>query len=197
MHNTLLTGPMYSSKSTRLINRIEKYVLAKKHIAWFEPVKDTRGCNHNPYTNKRAEELKKSPYVSTYRIESPEEIFKLDFVPAAIFIDEYFMLPFTRSFFYDYSNSKFGEVPLIFAGLINGWDCRMFPTAIEILPFMDEIDKELAICMECGKPANYFYYNGENWNKDATIDDNKGLYLCLCSDCYIKRTKEPLTAKQW
>ena len=200
MHNTLLTGPMFAQKSTRLISRLEKYILAKMPVAWFEPKKDTRGGTHNSYTSQKMEELKKSEYVHCFQIENPKEIFEkianAGYINIhCIFIDEYFMIPFTRQFFYDYHKSYLKDIPMVFAGLISGWYSKLFPAAVEILPFMDEIDKENAICMQCGKSANYSYFNG-NWEGDQiTIDDNNGLYSCLCHDCYILKTKKPIEAK--
>lgn len=202
MHCTLITGPMFSGKTTKLIYKLEKYVLAKKHVAWFEPKMDDRGGSHTSTTSKRMSELKDSPYVSNFQIEKPEEIFEklktMTFGPQAIFIDEFFMIPFKRQFFYDYNASKYKDVPLIFAGIMYSWSSELFPASIEILPFMDAIEKDVAVCMGCGKPAQYSYYEGgeESFVKDMvggpnTIDH--GQYMCLCADCYMKKTKKPIT----
>lgn len=200
MHNILLTGPMFAQKSTRLISRLEKYTLANMHVAWFEPKRDTRGGTHNSFTTQKMAELKNSEFVHCFQIEQPKEIFSKiadqGFLKLhCIFIDEFFMIPFTRQFFYDYNKSFLKEVPLVFAGLISGWYSKLFPAAIEILPFMDEIDKENAICMHCGKPANYSYFNGDWNNEEIVIDDNQGAYSCLCHDCYMKKTKKPIEAE--
>lgn len=44
----LITGPMFSFKTSRLVHSMEKYLLAKKRILFFRPKKDDRGyVSHN------------------------------------------------------------------------------------------------------------------------------------------------------
>ena len=201
MYTKLLTGPMYAGKTRRLVNELEKYVIAKKNVAWFEPERDTRGGSHGSFIAQRMEELKNSNFVHSFTFTKPEEIIQdvgklLKYIKVeCIFIDEYFMVPFTRQFFYDYAKSSIKDIPLVFSGLTVGWDAIMIPTALEIIPFMDEILKEDAICMRCGKPANYYYYKGglEAWNKKDPIDTGDS-YECLCHDCYIQETGKPIAA---
>lgn len=197
---------MFAGKTRRLVTELEKYVIAKKHVVWFEPERDTRGGSHGSFISQRMEELKNSSYVHSFSIKKPEELIAkaLEIQKhteiACIFIDEYFMLPFKRQFFYDYWATELRDVELVFAGLTVGWGAKLLDTAIEILPFMDEIDKENAICMQCGKPANYSYYKGgiKAWNelKLDPIDTGKN-YICLCHDCYMEETKKPIDEIGW
>lgn len=207
MHTKLFTGPMFAGKTRRLVTELEKYVIAKKDVIWFEPKRDTRGRSHGSFISQRMEELKNSSYVHSFTISKPDELIKEASKIkkqhpeiACIFIDEYFMIPFKRQFFYDYYDTELRDIPLVFAGLTVGWGAKLLDTAIEILPFMDEIDKEDAICMQCGKPANYSYYKGgiEAWNSLGLdpIDTGKN-YICLCHDCYIKETKKPIEEIGW
>lgn len=198
MHATLITGPMFSGKTTKLVGKLEKFVLAKKHVAWFEPKMDDRGGSHGSYMSQHMDELKKSEFVHSFQIENPEEIFQLlkdNWIdPECIFIDEFFMIPFKRQFFFDYNNSKYSKVPLVFAGIMYSWSAELFPASIEILPFMDVIEKDVAICMKCGKPAQYSYYSGKTTDFEGgkSVIDH-GQYSCLCADCYMKKTKKPVT----
>lgn len=197
MHTSIFTGPMFSGKTRKLVMSLERYVIAKKHVLWFEPVCDTRGGSHGNYIKIRMEELKNSDYVHTKQIEKPEEIIQFAtemsrrFEIAAIYVDEYHMLDFKRQFFYDYQKSVLSEIPLTFAGLIIGCDAIVLNTAKEVLPFMDEIVKEPAVCMVCGNPANYYAYIG-NWDMSKRIDTGSN-YQCLCHDCYMGITGKPIT----
>lgn len=206
MYTRLLTGPMFSGKTRRLVASLERYVIAKKHVAWFEPKCDTRGGSHGNYIAQRMLELKNSEYVHTYKVNKPSEIILLAENLAnvlhekhkteldAIFIDEYHMLDFKRSFFYDYNKSNLKDIPLTFSGLIVGCDAIVLHTAEEILPFIDSIEKDNAICMDCGKSANYYIYIG-NWGMDKRIDTGTN-YKCLCHNCYMKETKKPIEHKE-
>lgn len=198
MYNKLYTGPMFSGKTRRLVNDLERFVIAKQHIAWFEPKRDTRGGSHGGYISTRMAELKNSSYVHSLFITDPSEIiktverFKRTLDIKCIFIDEFFMIPFERQFFFDYQNSSLKDIPMVFAGLTVGWDSNVIKTALNVIPFMDEIKKSDAICMNCGKPANYSYFVG-NWDTSDPIDNGTN-YKCLCADCYMKEIKEPITA---
>ena len=196
MYNKLFTGPMFSGKTRRLVVELEKYVIAKRHVAWFEPKRDTRGGSHGGFIAQRMEELKNSDYVHSYAFTNPQEI--IDTVIKlrkhtkiqCIFIDEFFMVPFERQFFYDYQNSELKDIPMVFAGLTVGADSNLMKTAIPVIPYMDEIKKFSAICMNCGESANYSYFVGD-WDSSDPIDNGKN-YKCLCASCYVKATGKPL-----
>lgn len=197
MYNKLFTGPMFSGKTRRLVIELERYILAKRHVVWFEPQRDTRGGSHGDFIAQRMEELKNSEYVHSFEFTKPEEIIehvsklirhtKIE----CIFIDEFFMVPFERQFFYDYQASELKDIPMVFAGLTVGADSNLIKTAIPVIPYMDEIKKFSAICMNCGKTANYTYFDGD-WDSSDPIDNGHN-YKVLCADCYMKLTKKPLT----
>jgi len=186
MHVTLITGPMFSGKTVKLVGKIEKYVIAKKHILWIEPRMDDRGGSHMNLMTLRMTELKNSEYVHCHQVERPEEIFEIladsKEMPECIFIDEYFMLPFDKDFFFDYMSSQYREIPLVLAGLIATSNSDLFASSAIVLPFVDEIIKDVAICMECGKPAQYSYCA----KQESEISVDHGQYICLCSDCYTR-----------
>lgn len=196
MQTKLFTGPMFSGKTRRFVVELEKYVIAKRHVALFYPAGDTRGGSHGNYVAQRLEELKFSEYVHFFRVDHAEDAIKLtgkclaQAKIEAVFIDEYHMLDFERQFFYDYHDSPLKDIPLIFSGLISGADAVVLNAAREVIPFMDKIEKENAICMECGNSANYYAYVGD-WGMDKRVDTGKN-YKCLCHDCYMKLTKKPI-----
>lgn len=187
---------MFSGKTRRFVVELEKYVIAKRHVALFYPASDTRGGSHGNYIAQRLEELKFSEYVHFFRVEHAEDIIKLtgkclaQAKIEAVFVDEYHMLDFERQFFYDYHDSPLKDIPLIFSGLISGADAVVLNAAREVIPFMDKIEKENAICMECGNTANYYAYVGD-WGMNKRVDTGKN-YKCLCHDCYMKLTKKPI-----
>ena len=199
MFTRIFTGPMFSGKTRRLVTALERYVYAKKYVLWVDPKQDTRGGSHGNYIAQRMSELKQFEYVIHVIVSDPSEIIpkalevlkthKLE----AIFIDEYHMLDFKRQFFYDYEASDLKDIPLTFSGLIVGCDAIVLNVAREVLPFMDSIEKENAVCMDCGKPANYYTYIG-NWSIDKRVDTGKN-YKCLCHDCYMKVTGRPISVE--
>ena len=194
----LLTGPMKAGKTKRLANDIEKYVLAKKNIVFVTPKMDTRKGSHNSYISKYLEELLKSEYVHVFETD---DITKLKTYKsplredtAAIFVDEFFMLKgWSKEFFFEYGTGKYSKnIPLILAGITNSWNGDTFKATSIVYPFVDEIEREQAVCEKCGKPANYHFFNkgASKWNDDdSTIDDNCDKFTCMCMECYVKACK--------
>lgn len=196
MYVTLYTGPMKAGKTRRLATAIEKYVLAKKHIVFVQPIQDTRQGSHNSYISKYFNDLVQSPYVTVVNTTDVASVLNLsDEVlqatePAAIFVDEFFMLEgWSKEFFFRYAQSTLKDVPLILAGISNSWNCDCFKATATVLPFVDKIEREQAVCEICGKPANYHFYKkgADSWVDDSsTIDDECDKFTCMCAECYVK-----------
>ena len=196
----LLTGPMKGGKTRNLVKYMERYILAKQYIYTISPKMDTRAGSHNSLVTQELHGLLSSPYcyntVQTNIFDFLKEVKEMidagDIEPiSAIFVDEFFMLEgWSKEFFYWYQQN-FNDVPLTIAGIVNGWSCDTFKATSIVLPFVDSIKRERAICERCGKDANYFFYKGgvEAWNsrKDC-IDEGCNNFECLCAECYTKAT---------
>ena len=185
----LITGPMFSFKTSRLVHSMEKYLLAGKKILFFRPLKDDRGyVSHNDGIEKLFKNLKGE--ITTKEVTSyndMESIIKDLYIDKSmidvIFVDEYFMIKDCYKL-----AEEFGDkLPIIFAGLISDSNNILFPEAINLLPFIEYIEKENAICMECGEPASFSAYFGSPNRGEIEVGDN--LYKCLCFSCYKKANK--------
>lgn len=179
----LLTGPMFSFKTSRLVHTMEKYLLAKKNILFFRPKKDDRGyVSHNNGIENLFNNLKDQ--ITVCEVSSYTEMTEhLNVNFDVIFVDEYFMIKDCYLLAEDLGDT----VDIIFAGLISDSNNILFPEAINLLPFIEYIDKENAICMNCGKPASFSAYFGSPNRGEIEVGDN--LYKCLCLSCYKKADK--------
>ena len=186
----LLTGPMKAGKTRRLALEIEKCVLAKRKVLLVTPKMDTRNTSHNHFVATQLDELKSNPLVDQISLAHIPLIFDRDLSQYhAIFVDEFFMLQgWDKSFFFEFKK-KYPEVHLTLAGITNGFGCDTFKAVSAVIPFMDKIEKELAICEKCGQPANYFMFKGgvSAWPaKQGCIDDGCTGFDSLCLGCYIE-----------
>lgn len=83
---------------------------------------------------------------------------------------------------------------IYFAGLLASSENELFPEAIKILPYCDDIIKLNGVCMgvdnnTCGSQlGNYSGYFGKN--KKGLIEVGDNLYKCLCRNCYKKAFKK-------
>ena len=186
---TFITGPMFASKSSELLNRMERYYYAKKKILLVRPKKDTRDyfshekANDERLIKMKPDEIVINDFQEIFDKDLFEEMLRADY--KAIFIDEAFMIKDVWKFckFEGFAKSN---PDIFFVGLLASSECEVFPEVVKFLPRCDEIIKLNAVCMDCGSyPANYSYFCGGEKKSDILIGDNK--YQCLCSSCYFKK----------
>ena len=163
---------------------MEKYLLARKQVLFFRPKRDDRGyVSHNTGIENLFNNLKDQ--IKTYEVSNADEMLEITNKVSydVIFVDEYFMIKDC----YKLAEEKGDIKDIIFAGLISDSNNILFPEAINLLPFIEYIEKENAICMNCGAPASFSAYFGSPDRGDIEVGDN--LYKCLCYSCYKKANK--------
>ena len=181
---TLIVGPMYGGKSTALIQKMERYIYAKKSICFIRPVRDDRGY----ITHNGLRDVQQKLTSRDLTLEIPE--FTEDLVKRleqfdAVFIDEYFMIHNCKLLC---TNSV--KPNIYFAGLLATSENELFEETKEILPYCDDIIKLNGVCMGLDEPcgsqiANYSAYFGKGV-KDGQIKVGDSEYKCLCRECYKK-----------
>ena len=185
---TLIGGPMYGGKSTTLIQKMERYIYAKKSVCFIRPKKDNRGY----ITHGGLDDIQKILREGDGLFEIEE--FTIDAVHNfldhydAVFVDEFFMIKNCKLLCTEFSIRTHSDI--YFAGLLSTSDNELFKETIEILPYCDEIIKLNGVCMGldgkgCGSQhGNYSGYFGKG-TKDSNgilVGDNE--YRCLCRKCY-------------
>ena len=177
---TLITGPMYGGKSTTLVQKMERYLYAKKKVLFVRPKKDDRGYITHGGLVKWEGEVK--PDILEIEEWTPELLGILDKY-SAVFVDEYFMIKGNIKVCQHVSDKKYD---LYFAGLLATSENKLVSEAIDILPYCDDIIKLNGVCMICGSQhGNYSMYNGTK-TEEIVVGDK--VYQCVCRRCY-KKTK--------
>ena len=184
--NTLITGPMFSGKSTFLLQKIERAVYGKKSVLLIRPKNDDRG--YFTHSDGRMNKLL-STLIDTKKIDFKEVTeFKeddLEFIKDydSIFVDEYFMIKNNALVAKEMQNYK-GKQEIYFAGLLSTSENQLFDEAITLLPYCENIIKLNGVCMECGDDnANYSMYKGDSKTQKIIVGD-EDKYECVCKACY-------------
>ena len=180
----LITGPMFSGKSTLLFQKMERYVYAHKKVALVRPVRDTRNFfSHSPLDSglqKLADE-NKIVTIPTPEFTNCAKFTEFD----AVFVDEYFMIKDCWRLAMECHASQ----DVYFAGLLATSECVVFPETTKLLPYCDSIIKLNGVCTECGSQlGNYSYFKQGKKTNDIVVGDSE--YTCLCRDCYLKNERE-------
>jgi thymidine kinase len=177
---------MFASKSSELLNRMERYYYAKQKVLLVRSKKDIRDYfSHEKANDERLIKMKPDEIAINDFQEIMdkhfEEMLRADY--KAIFIDEAFMIKDVWKFCKFESFAK-SNPDIFFVGLLASSECEVFPEVVKFLPRCDEIVKLNAVCMDCGSyPANYSYCRGEK-NTEILVGDVE--YKCLCSTCYFR-----------
>lgn len=194
---TMICGPMYSGKSTMLVQKMERFYYAKKRILYVTPTLDTRGYTTHNLAYDVAERFGdriKYMVVTDFStdIEDFSEFDDFD----GIFVDEYFMIKnCIKLCDYVLKQPTTRHVDVYFAGLLADSDAKTWDEAVEILPFCDDIIKLQGVCsceegdlapiIGCGSQhGNYSGYLGGKKTSRIEVGDVK--YACLCRKCYRK-----------
>jgi thymidine kinase len=142
----VITGSMFSGKSEELIRRIRRAQIAKQHVQIFKPRVDNRYADDQIVSHSDMK-LKADVVVSAGEI-----LERLDAGTEVVGIDE--------GQFFDASLVAVANrladkgVRVIVAGLDQDYMGRPFEPMPQLLATAEYVDKTLAICMQCGAPAN-------------------------------------------
>ncbi|MBP3709694.1 MAG: hypothetical protein J6I73_04750 [Treponema sp.] len=180
----LITGPMFSGKSTLLFQKMERYVYAHKKIILVRPKRDTRTFFSHSSLDNGLKKLADSGKIITHSIQEFTDNMRFDDYDA-VFVDEYFMI---KNCVQLALHCRI-EQDIYFAGLLATSECALFPETISLLPFCDSLIKLNGVCTQCGSQlGNYSYYTMGKKTNAIVVGDSE--YTCLCRDCYMKNQKE-------
>lgn len=173
----MICGPMFSGKSEELIRRLKRTMLAKQPTVIFTPQIDDRYlkghiCSHD------------GKHLEAIPITSSEEILEhITPETKVIGIDEVQFL----------SGDTIGIIMglvaegkrVICAGLDKDFKAESFGCIPELLALSDDVTKLTAICMSCGRPANFTQRLIEG--RPASYDDP--IILIGASESYEARCR--------
>lgn len=176
----IICGPMFSGKSEELIRRLKRTILAKKNTVIFTPQIDNRYlkdhiCSHD------------GKHLEAIPVTSIEEI--LDHISSdtqVIGIDEVQFLQgdTVRIIMQLVEDGK----RVICAGLDKDFKAESFGCMPELLALADEVTKLTAICMSCGRPANFTQRLIEgrpaSYNDPLILIGASESYEARCRVCY-------------
>jgi thymidine kinase len=170
----VICGSMFSGKTEELIRRLRRAQIARQRVQIFKPKVDERYSEDHLVSH--SEMRIKSEIVS----KAEEILERLDRRTEVIGIDE-------GQFF----DTKLVEVcnhladlgkRVIVAGLDKDYLGKPFEPMPQLMAIAEYIEKTLAICMKCGKPANYTQRLVES--SDRVLVGATGTYEARCRGCF-------------
>ena len=173
----VICGSMFSGKTEELLRRLRRAKFAKQQVEIFKPAMDTR------YSAAEVVSHDRNTILST-PVEHSSNILLLSSEAEVVGIDE-------AQFF----DQGLVEVCLqladqgtrvIVAGLDMDFKRNPFGPIPALCAVADDVTKVHAICVECGRLANYSHRLVEN-DKQVLLGETEE-YRPLCRKCYLQAT---------
>ncbi len=169
----VVAGCMFSGKTEELIRRLRRAQIAKLNVKVFKPKIDDR------YSKEKIVSHSEQSLSSTI-VESPQEILELAKDAQVVGIDE---AQFFTEDLADVCNQLADEGKrVIVAGLDQDYRGIPFEPIPQLLARAEYITKTLAICMQCGNPADRTQRTIAS--KDRVVVGATDSYEARCRKCH-------------
>lgn len=170
----VICGSMFSGKTEELIRRVKRAKLANQSVEIFKPTLDIR------YDEVHVVSHDKNTISST-PVESSASILLMSSGFDVVGIDE-------AQFFDEALIDVVQELAdrgtrVIIAGLDMDFKRQPFGPLPHLCAIADSVDKIHAICIHCGRPANYSFRLSDD-AKQIMLGELKE-YAPLCRNCYL------------
>jgi thymidine kinase len=170
----VVCGPMFSGKSEELIRRLRRAEIARQRVQIFKPGIDQRYSDDHIVSHSalkmRSESVRDFAELRA-KLNTRTEVIGID---EAQFLGSE-ILEFVTSL------ADIGK-RVIIAGLDTDYLGRPFHPMPELLAIADEIQKTLAICMQCGAPAKHTQRLVRS--EELVVVGAAGMYEARCRRCF-------------
>lgn len=174
----VICGSMFSGKTEELLRRLRRAKFAKQKVEIFKPAIDVR------YSNEEVVSHDKNSIIST-PVEHSSNILLLSSETEVVGIDEaQFFDPGLTDVCQKLADQG---VRVIVAGLDMDFKRTPFGPMPNLCAIADDVTKVHAICVQCGKLANFS--NRLVKNDKLVLLGETDDYRPLCRGCYIKATQ--------
>jgi thymidine kinase len=167
----VITGPMYSGKTTELLRRLERYYFAKKTYYAVKPEQDTRKQNTSITTIRGTIAMDFEPVAMLAGFPKEADIVVLD--EAQFFHQE--LVSFCQ-----YAKDL-GKIVLV-SGLDMDFNRKPFGHMGQLMAIADTVTKLTAVCA-CGNDATYTKKISGDKTRQIEVGDH--CYIPSCAECYF------------
>lgn len=175
----VVCGSMFSGKTEELIRRVKRAQIARQVIMIFKPTIDVRYSREDVVSHNQTA-------VTATPVENSRLIPHYGKDADVIAIDE---AQFFDPGIVDVCNQLANEGKrVIVAGLDMDYLGHPFGPMPDLLAIADEVYKTRAICMKCGRLANFSYRIAEG--DQQVLLGEKMEYMPLCRCCYQESTNK-------
>ncbi len=169
----VICGPMFSGKTEELIRRLVRAKIAKQDVRIFKPAIDNRYSEEDIVSHN-------GRIIKSIALSHPEEILE--------HLDEADVIGIDEAHFFSFSLVNIvkkladDERRVVVAGLDKDYLARPFETVSALMVEAEYVTKLLAICVQCGDPANYS--QRLSMEEDRVVVGEADKYEARCRKCF-------------
>lgn len=169
----VVCGCMFSGKTEELIRRIRRAQIAKQNVVIFKPEIDNRYSDNEVVSHSKQK-------IESISVSSAQEVLERSQDAEVVGIDE---VQFLGAEVVEVCNklAKDGK-RVIVAGLDKDYLGVPFEPIPQLLAVSEYIVKTLAICMECGNPANFTQRLIKS--EERVLVGTDKIYEARCRKCF-------------
>lgn len=176
----VICGSMFSGKTEELIRRINRVKIARRNIRIFKPTIDYRYSAGDIVSHNQSS-IEAIPVMTSMVLKnSVEEDVEVVAIDEAQFFDHELVNVVQNL-------AKAGK-RVIIAGLDMDYLGQPFGPMPDLMAIADDVYKTRAICVKCGRLANFSYRITEN--AERVLIGEKQDYMPLCRCCYEEMMKD-------
>lgn len=183
----VISGPMFSGKTSRLIELLEREMIAGRRIELFKPEIDSRYSQSEVVTHKG---IRLPARVIPLNSDGVKKIEALGSNVDAIGVDEAQFWPLSSGLPSALDRLAYlGKI--VYASVLNRDHAgEPFGIAMELLARADDVQSLTAVCSKCGDDA-YFtqrVMDGKEVFGERVVVGGKELYEPRCRKCFVRPT---------
>lgn len=172
---TVYCGPMFSSKTSRLLMELERFKYQRTQTAVFKPQIDTRYSTSDIVTHGG---WKHTAICVKEGADLLQHLTEMSGDPRVIAVDEAFMIPgIAEVLIFLYRNG----FNIIVSSLDIASNGKPFPEMVKILPWATKIEKCTAVCTVCGRDAHFTYKKNVGGDEFTVEVGGDEMYEPRCS----------------
>ncbi len=169
----LICGPMFSGKTEELIRRLVRAQIAKQRVSIFKPGLDNRYAEEYIVSHNQRK-------IQSIAVKTPEEILQYREDADVFGIDE---AQFFSNSIVDVCSDLAKEGNrIVIAGLEKDYLGNPFGAMPELMVNAEYVTKVLAICVQCGEPANFSQRITTEQTQIVVGESDK--YEARCRNCF-------------
>lgn len=176
----VICGSMFSGKTEELIRRINRVKIARRNIRIFKPTIDYRYSAQDIVSHDKSSTEAIPVMTSLVLQNSVTDDVEVVAIDEAQFFDQELVQVV--------ENLARAGKRVIIAGLDMDYLGQPFGPMPDLMAIADDVYKTRAICVKCGRLANYSYRITDN--SERVLIGEKQDYMPLCRCCYEELMKD-------